>query len=341
MSGNSGHTHESSRGRLSHRHGAGRDPRRGRGGIGPDGKPVYPIVITAVTVLLMLVAVYFGTVEGWFRGKDPASVEATLPPELTPQPTYTGGKNISALDEKKLNVFALDVGDGCCSLLVSPNGKTMLIDSGDAEHYQRLRELCLEHGIERFDVVIATSAEERCSGAMTQAAADFAVGRFYACAGLLEGGASALGKALSEKSVNAEQASPGDIPWDKSCTVTVLSPASENAEDKALLVRVEHAGSSFLFAGSLTKAGEDAALASLPHGRLKSTVLLVGRSGSDGAPGSGFVGEVSPGYAVISTGGSPANEMLAVLNASGAKLFRTDRQGTIEFAADKKGIKVN
>lgn len=334
----------SGRGGSSHHHGSrshasGRSSRRNRGGIGPDGKPIKPIAITVVTVLLLLAAVYFGTVEGWFKAKDPASVEATLPPEVTPQPTYSGSRPISALDEKSLTVFAVDVGSGSCSLLVSPNGRTMLIDSGDESHYPAVKELLDGHGIQKLDIVFATSPEEAYSGAMANVIADYSVGRFYACSGLLDSEHSAIADALEEKGVTASNAEAGSVSWDKSCAVSVLAP--QGAEEGALLIRVEHSGSSFLFAGSVKAQEEDAALAALHSAGLASTVLFVGRCGSEEATGARFVTAVSPSYAVISTGSAPANQTLAALNAAGAKIYRTDRHGTVKLVVDKNGLKVS
>ncbi|WP_155116226.1 ComEC/Rec2 family competence protein, partial [Paenibacillus larvae] len=62
----------------------------------------------------------------------------------------------SVLDQSGLKVLFLDVGQGASQLLVSPNGKTMLIDAGDNDKEQLMLDYMKKYGITKLDIVIGT-----------------------------------------------------------------------------------------------------------------------------------------------------------------------------------------
>ena len=329
---------------------AGRAKRekRSKGGIGADGKPIAPIAITAVFVILMFVAIYFGTVQGWFcGGSDPAEIDMTLPPELTPQPTMNAAQPISVKDDKALSAYAINVGNGYCCVLVSPNGKTMLIDSGDGEHYPSVASALTSLGINSIDVVFATSAGQAHIGAMPELINDHRIGSFYTAASVLESAESAdmlaalEGRGISAQTVSA--ANNGDIRWDKSCTISVLYPLEEHSAEgennACIALRVSYGGHSILYAGGLDISGEELVAASADQGGLKSTVLIVGCCGSEDSTGEAWLNAVRPTYAVISSAG-PSNAVLARLNSRSIRVFRTDKTGTVSIVIDKDGINV-
>lgn len=329
-----------------------RGRKRNKGGIGPDGKPVAPIIITAVIIIMLLVAVYFGTVEGWFKAADPSTVDATIPPEVTPQPTVSAAIPFSALDEKALNVIALDVGQGQCTFIVSPNGKTMLIDSGDAEHAEFVCSALNELGIERIDAAFATSASDESMGGMAAIVAGFRVGRLYLSpSAARSNGYPALVKAAQDSGAEVILAQTGSnelTRWDKSCTVTMFVPDYEDKNTDVLAgcmaLRLAHNGYSFFIAGQLAGRGEAAVIETSTAGALKSTVLFVAACGADTATGDALIAAASPSYAVISVGsgnksGCPADSTLAKLNAKGIKIYRTDRNGTVRIVVDKNGLR--
>jgi|GEM_PF-2713023 len=330
-------------------HKAKRMPKRNNGGIGADGKPITPIVITVVFVLMMLVAVYFGKVEGWFKGSDPASVEVTVPPDVTPQPTYNAARPISTLDEKSLRIVALDVGQGSCTLMLSPNGKTLLFGSGDEAHAAAVIEELSAYGVKSLDVVFADSADEGHIGGMTKVAEAFDIGTLYAPESLLEDAAeSGLARQFEASGTVVNSVAAGtvkNVQWDKSCSVRLFAE-NRAAGEACLALRVEYNSASFLLAGMLDFAAEDALIASAGEDALKSTVLFVAGCGADDCTGNAFLNAVAPSHAVISVGsgaeasGCPAKETLSRLNAHSVKQHRTDRNGTVIMTVDKNGLNI-
>ena len=289
--------------------------------------------------------------EGWFSGKsDPASVDATLPPELTPVPAASTSKPISALNDKTLTTLVIDVGQGSCSLLMSPNGKTMLIDSGDADHYTAVVSVLEEQGVKKLDTVFATAAEDKYIGAMMNIVNDYEIGTFYVCPSVVSCGSySELLGLLEEKKIKVQQVwadTPNAIKWDKSCDIEVLAPIKGSGQSPeypdCTVLRVSHKGCSILFAGALSGNGEDLLVTGSAANQIKSNVLCVAENGADGSTGSRFLGSVSPKYAIISAGagsGCPADAVLARLNSRGINIFRTDKSGTVSIVIDENGIK--
>lgn len=335
---------------------AGRSKRAKRrgGGIGPDGKSLAPaIAITAVVVILLFVAIYFGTVEGWFSGKtDPASVDATVPPEYTPAPAAATSKPISALNDKTLTTLVIDVGQGSCCLLMSPNGKTVLIDSGPAGSFNKVKAELEAQGVERLDAVFATAADDAYIGAMADIVREYRIGAFYVSPAVVSCGRyTGLLGLLDEKGVEAQEVwadEPNLINWDKSCEITVLAPikgAGEEPEyEDCIVLRVSHKGHSVLFASELTAEAETLVLSEFTADKFRSTVLCVASNGAEGSTESAFLDRVSPKYAVISVGkgvsGCPSGDVLSRLNARGVTVLRTDKNGTVSIVIDGNGIKV-
>ena len=72
------------------------------------------------------------------------------------------------------------------------------------------------------------------------------------------------------------------------------------------------------------------------------TLLKVGHHGSITSTAEAFVEAVRPQYALISVGarnryGHPDPQVLARLERAGARIFRTDRQGTVLLTARPDG----
>ncbi|KHF32520.1 Hydroxyacylglutathione hydrolase [Paenibacillus sp. P1XP2] len=57
---------------------------------------------------------------------------------------------------QKLKVYFLDVGQGASQLLVTPSGKTMLIDAGNNDKEQVMLDYMKQYHISKLDVVIGT-----------------------------------------------------------------------------------------------------------------------------------------------------------------------------------------
>lgn len=111
--------------------------------------------------------------------------------------------------------------------------------------------------------------------------------------------------------------------------------------DTSVVARLAWRDFSALFTGDIT-ANVERRLEQVA-GRL--TVLKVAHHGSKFASDAGFLGAVRPKYAVIEVGknnyGHPTQEALGRLAAAGAKIFRTDLDGSVSFSFADGMVKIN
>jgi len=78
---------------------------------------------------------------------------------------------------------------------------------------------------------------------------------------------------------------------------------------------------------------------------LRSQLLKIGHHGSRTSTTPAFLAAVAPQAAVISVGadnryGHPSPQVLATLQAAGARVFRTDRDGAVEVQLDGNMLRV-
>jgi competence protein ComEC len=116
--------------------------------------------------------------------------------------------------------------------------------------------------------------------------------------------------------------------------------AEEN--DSSLVMRAQLPGLRVVLAGDVEPAGQEAALAA--NADLSAQVLLVPHHGS-ARQSAGFLQSVGAAVALISVGarndyGHPAARTLATVGATGARIFRTDRNGAIAVSVGPDGLLV-
>ena len=108
------------------------------------------------------------------------------------------------------------------------------------------------------------------------------------------------------------------------------------------VLRIEAAGRVVLITGDIERASEAQLLARAP-GRLPATVLLVPHHGSRTSSTLEFIAAVRPAHAVFTNGyrnrfDHPRADVVQRYIDSGAALYRSDRDGAIEFRIDAQGL---
>lgn len=131
--------------------------------------------------------------------------------------------------------------------------------------------------------------------------------------------------------------------------VEVLAPCparspDRGANDNSFVVRLGYGRRSILLVGDAERE-EEGDLVRRAAGRLHADVLKVGHHGSRTSSSSALLAEVRPAVAVVSCGGRnrfghPHAEAWARLVASGAQLFRTDRDGGVVVTTDGMALSV-
>ena len=263
----------------------------------------------------------------------------------------------------RLQITFFSIGQGESTLVRFPNGKTMLIDGGGLPSWgngrrsvkdvgERLLAPALWYqGIRRIDILVLTHPHPDHLQGLLYIAANFPVGELW------EGVAPGEGeeyhqfkRILAEKGVPVRQIGPGDQAVQVGEARIVFpglpapepgsSKSDENVNDQSLVFRLALNSFSVLFTGDIGTDAEERLLTASED--LHCTILKVPHHGSRHSSSPAFLAATSPQEAVISAGYKnvfhlPAAETLQRLKKCGARVWRTDEDGTITVTAERDG----
>ena len=269
----------------------------------------------------------------------PSGTEVTTP---APTPEASGGQNTATSGQLKIHF--IDVGQAD-SILLQQGSEFMLIDAGNNEDSQTVKNYLVKQGVTELKYFVGTHKDEDHIGSADYVINSFKVGKVYfpkqtATTNTFKDFVAAVksnGLSLTVPKVG-EQFKLGEA------IITVLAPNSsiyDDSNDYSIVLKVAYGNTSFLLTGDAEEVSEGEMVAS---GRdLSATVLKVGHHGSRTSTSSAFLNKVNPKYAVVSvgTGNSykhPSQDTMDRLKAKGIKVYRTDEQGTIVATSDGKNV---
>ncbi len=266
-------------------------------------------------------------------------------------------KALPAFDQR-LRVTYFDVGQGDSALVRFPGGENLLIDAGGIKGSSIdvgkdvLAPALLAMGVRRIDRVLLTHPHYDHYAGIASLLKDFRPRLVWT------NGLAAPEKEAEDWGAFVAAARAAGVPMVaigehglreeiEGATLAISPPrdlAAEDINDTSLIVRISLGGSSFLFAGDLTKEGEAALISSGID--LDSDVLKVGHHGSNDASAQEFLDAVSPSIAVISAGvgnpyGFPHKDALARIERTGAGVLRTDWHGAVSLTTDGRSLDVS
>jgi competence protein ComEC len=253
--------------------------------------------------------------------------------------------------ERMLRVTFLDVGQGDAILVELPDGPRLLVDGGPGgagrfDVGERvLAPFLWNRPLGRLDVVALSHWDADHSGGLAAVLARFPVGELWE-SGRAPGGAPETMAALARARVPRRVLTAGQRLWLGHAVLTVLGPAPgppQAANDESLVLRLDWRGLSLLLPGDLGARGE--ALMLERGGPLRVLALKVAHHGSRSSTGAPFLAAARPRVAVISVGARnpfrhPSPEALARLEATGARVYRTDRDGAVILETDGTVLRV-
>ncbi|MGN0144779.1 MAG: ComEC/Rec2 family competence protein [Clostridium sp.] len=243
-----------------------------------------------------------------------------------------------------LKVHFIDVGQAD-SILIQQGNENMLIDAGNNDDEETLKNYLNKLGIKKFTYVVGTHAHEDHIGSLDYIINSYEIGRVYfpkisAATKTFEN----VVKAVKNKDMKFTVPSVGDTFNIGDAKCTVLAPNSskyEDANNYSIVIKLEYKNTSFIFTGDAEDVSEKEMLDKGLD--LRADVLKAGHHGSSSSSTNEFLDAVNPKYAVISVGkdndyGHPNKETLDKLNARKIKVYRTDESGTIIAESDGDNI---
>jgi competence protein ComEC len=257
-----------------------------------------------------------------------------------------------------LLVEALDVGQGDSLLLITQDGRTLLLDGGGFGGGPKpaLREFDIGEevvspalwwrGIRHLDVVALSHAHADHMGGLPEILRNFQPTELWVGNNPDVSDYKALLDEAIHLHVRVRKLRAGDGITLGNAKIRVLAPlidytpGLEPSNNDSLVLHVEYGATSVLLEGD-AEAPIEQGMLSEPD--LKSTLLKVGHHGSISSTKPDFLARVTPQWAVISCGlrnryGHPRQEVLAELEAAKVRTFSTDVNGATCFSLDGIGV---
>ena len=240
-----------------------------------------------------------------------------------------------------LVIYFVDVGQADC-ILISNNDHYMLIDAGNSEDGPKLVNYFKGMGITKFDYVIGTHAHEDHIGGIDNIIDNFDVKTFYMpdVAQTTYTFESIL-DALERNNISFETPKEDSSYKFGNSSFTVLSVGDDSTDlnNTSIVLKLTYGNNSFLFTGDATSSVERKIL----NKDISADVLKVGHHGSQYSTSANFLKAVYPKYAVIQVGknneyGHPKSITINKLKKINAKIYRTDKDGTIICTSDGNNI---
>ena len=247
-------------------------------------------------------------------------------------------------DTPQLVVTFLAVGDGDCTLIQSPDGHTILVDTGSAEAAPSLAALLRSRNIKTIDLLLLSSPAAGSIGGIPTL-----LGGSVPVVQIWDNGVTNTGEArraaleaIRSRHIPSSVAGAGDtIQIGSHLFLSTLWPPDTGAASRRdpLVCRVNYGSTAFLLEAPAA-ADTERDLISREGTQLECTgtctdLVLQAATHAEGSPSPELLRRATPAIVVLSCGvdSPPSQAALHSLQAAGASVWRTDMQGTITITA--------
>jgi competence protein ComEC len=259
------------------------------------------------------------------------------------------------LPDGRAHVVVLDVGQGDAILVLGERGGRLLVDGGpDPERLVAALDARIPPWDRRIDVVVLTHPHDDHVAGLPLLLGRYTVGRAF------EPGLDAPSpayrawrEALRAHAIPSVDLVTGDVLHVDGVTLRVLWPdpgraAGEPAEDGrgindvSIVLLGEAGGGRFLLTGD---AEDDVDPIILSRSLPPVDLLKVAHHGSRTATSTALLDATAPAVAIVSVGaknryGHPSSDTLERISAHGARVLRTDREGTVDASFGDARVEV-
>lgn len=254
--------------------------------------------------------------------------------------------------QKFLETDFLDVGQGDSVLIKTPFGQNILVDGGpDKKVLQRLGEN-LPFWDKKIDLMILTHPHDDHVTGLVEVIKRYEVEKIL-YTGVVHDGPNFLAwlslvkdKKIPVVIIDHRQT----IKLGNDCELDILSPEEsllgkgvDNLNNTSMVMKIRYGQTKILLAGDIEEETEQK-LVGL-NMDLSADVFKANHHGSNTSNTEEFLRKVNPSIVVIEVGkknsyGHPSGRVIKRLERAGARIFRTDLDGTVKIISDGQSIKV-
>jgi len=253
----------------------------------------------------------------------------------------------------RLELVFMDVGQGDCILMKSPQGKYLMVDGGGSQFYDVGGKTVLPYlhrqGIRRLDMIINTHPDLDHLGGVESVADEIKTGYLGLPESIIESKEyHKLMKIAKSRNIPVVPLRTGQyINLENELKIRVLHPDGQRYEgnqfnQESVVLEIRFRNFSSLLCGDIpAETMSDI----LKETEKPVTLVKVPHHGSKGSLVPGFYKDLKPSYAVISVAennpfGHPSPAVLQMLANQGIRVFRTDRNGAVTVSTDGQQINV-
>lgn len=245
-----------------------------------------------------------------------------------------------------LRIHFLDVSQGDSIFIELPNNETMLIDAGEKDYGNFVKDYISKLNYEKIDYVIGTHPHSDHIGGLAYVIQNFNIGKIYMPKAMTTTKTyEFLLDTISNKNLKITSAKANTTIFDNDLlNIKIISPTKSDYEELnnySAVIKLTYKDTTYLFMGDAEKLVEQEIVDDV-----KADVIKVGHHGSDSSSSKKFLNKVKPSYAIISVGENnsynhPSQNIIKRYNNVGCKVYRTDLNGTIIISSDGNNIEVN
>jgi competence protein ComEC len=253
-----------------------------------------------------------------------------------------------------LELTAIDVGQADSTLIVAPQGRTLLVDAAGSLGAWRsefdfgedvISPYLWSRGIVRLDAVALTHAHADHIGGMRAVLANFRPRELWLGPNAPTPALAALLEEAGRQGTRIVRRSGGDSFQFGGAQVRILSPprdwqlAAKPRNNDSLVMEISYQRTAALLEGDAEQKMEREFVAAEP----RADLLKVAHNGSATSTSPELLRALRPKFAVISVGaqnsfGHPRREVLSRLAAAQAATYRTDALGAVTFYLDGRSV---